>query len=150
MAFFIVFNPSPLYTFKISRLILGEFLSQKSILIVDDEEDLLEILKDTFELEDYTVYTAENAKDGLELFKNNAIDVIISDENMPLMNGHEFFLNIKKENKANPFLFYFLTGDIGADEAAIKKEGATGLIVKPFDADDLVLRISKEISSKLP
>lgn len=125
-------------------------MSQKSILIVDDEEDLLEILKDTFELEDYTVYTAENAKDGLELFKNNAIDVIISDENMPLMNGHEFFLNIKKENKANPFLFYFLTGDIGADEAAIKKEGATGLIVKPFDADDLVLRISKEISSKLP
>jgi len=67
-----------------------------SILIVDDESGVLSALKRTLIDEPYIVHTATGGVDGLELLKNNAIKVVISDERMPEMAGSEFLTAVKK------------------------------------------------------
>jgi DNA-binding response OmpR family regulator len=121
--------------------------SEISVLIVDDEPDLLEICADAFEMEDYKVLTAVDGVKGLEAFMNNNVDVIISDSYMPEMNGLQLLKTILDSEKDMP-IFYLSTGAIDITEDTLKEKGATGLISKPFDLDEILERVSNDLKAR--
>lgn len=122
--------------------------NKPSILLIDDEPDLLEICADAFEMEDYSVLTASDGKIGLDVINENShIDVIISDSHMPEMTGLELLDELSNSGKGYP-LFYLSTGAIDVTEDELKEKGATGLISKPFDLDDILERIKTDLEAR--
>jgi DNA-binding response OmpR family regulator len=116
-----------------------------TILIVDDEQELLEMYQDFLELEGFTVFSALSAILGNEILKANPqIQVIISDSHMPGMSGLEF-LKLVSMLPSKP-LFYLATGDIDQSKESIVQLGGTGLIAKPFDINEVITRIIKDLN----
>ncbi len=117
-----------------------------TILIVDDEIDLLEMFQDYFEMEGSKVYPALSAAIGLELLdQHDDIQVIISDFHMPGISGLEFLKRVSAHPNKMP-LFYLATGDIDQSDSEIIKLGGTGIISKPFDLDLVTKKILKDLN----
>lgn len=106
------------------------------LLIIDDEEEILKALYRQFRRE-YDVYTAPSAEQGYRLMTENPIQVIISDQRMPGMNGAEFFGKIK--NEYPDAIRLLLTGyaDIQAVISAINDGNIFRYIAKPWDPVEL-------------
>ncbi len=121
--------------------------SNYTILIVEDEEDLLEICEDTFEMECFKVVVARDGEEGLELFLSRDIDLILSDSKMPKMGGIELLNKIGKSHKNTP-PFFLLTGDVSLSEDELIKKGAKGLILKPFDLDEIVKKVEATLTER--
>lgn len=112
------------------------------ILVVDDEEGIITLLKDYFEMNDYEVYTAQNGKDALKKISKNP-DIILLDINMPEIDGIEVCNRIR-DYVSCPILF--LTARIeNADKINGFRTGADDYIVKPFDLDELGARVSAHL-----
>lgn len=115
------------------------------ILIVDDEIDLLEIYQEHFEIDGFEVFTASSAIEAMEAYKNNVgIRIIISDLNMGKMSGIDLLKCLKTTYQTIP-LFYLATGDSGKTEEYIKSLGGHGLVLKPFDLDEILIKIRKDL-----
>ncbi len=117
---------------------------KKQILIVDDSKTMLDMLNCTLDGAGYEVVQAENGQEGLSALAANNIDVIITDINMPVMDGIAFIREVRKNpaNKALPILT--LTTESSAEKKNEGREaGATGWIVKPFDPTKLLNVIRK-------
>ena len=114
-----------------------------SILVVDDEEDILDALYDTF-YEDYNVFKANNAKDALKILSKNPVDLIISDQRMPQTTGVEFFAQVNElYPQAGKVL---LTGyaDLQAIVDAINEGSVDKYITKPW-SDNQITKIVLEV-----
>ena len=83
-----------------------------NILIVDDNEIILNTLKFTLEDTDYNIFVASDGIDGLNLFKNNKFNLVITDIIMPKMDGIEFIRQLKKFDK-NIKIIVMSGGDLG-------------------------------------
>ncbi len=115
------------------------------ILIVDDEKDLLEGLKRTLDIElKCEVLTAENGIIALDIIKNRAIDIVLTDISMPKMDGVTLLKKIVKIDKSITTIMMTAFGTI---ELAVKtlQEGAYDFIQKPFDEDKLLRLLKKAI-----
>lgn len=114
------------------------------ILIVDDEEDLLEVCADAFEFAGHQVRTALNVTQALKILETDRFDAIISDSNMPDMSGEEFLAKIHKDViVGQKTQFYLATGAIDVNTKLLEENGASGVVTKPFDIDELIERIAK-------
>lgn len=112
------------------------------ILIIDDEEMILEMLKRCLEAEDFLVYTANSAKKALEQL-SIAPDIILLDINMPEINGFELCQAIR-DHITCPILF--LTARVTEQDAINGfSVGGDDYITKPFHMDELLARISAHI-----
>lgn len=110
-----------------------------TVLIVDDEKDLLDICVETFELEGFQVFGADNAPKAIEILKTQQVDVVVSDYMMPEMSGREFLEKLNSIFDRDSFpRFFFSTGAMDIDEKSLIDAGATGIIIKPFDIDELI------------
>ena len=115
------------------------------ILIIDDEEMILEMLKKCLEAEDFLVYTANSAKKALEQL-SIAPDIILLDINMPEINGFELCQAIR-DHITCPILF--LTARVTEQDAINGfSVGGDDYITKPFHMDELLARISAHIRRK--
>jgi DNA-binding NtrC family response regulator len=120
----------------------------RTILIVDDENDLLEMYKELFEFEGFKVLTAASANEAIKIYRDNSlIDLIISDSNMGAVSGLDFLKMLKDNNNEIP-PFYLATGAFDYTEIEIQKRGATRLILKPFDIDDILEKIKLDLKIK--
>lgn len=115
------------------------------ILIVDDDPDLLDMYQEVITIPGVKTITALSPKLALECCKNNpGIQVIISDAHMGDVSGMDFLKSLKEYYQTIP-VFYLLTGAFDINEADIIKDGARGLILKPFDLGEILERIKKDI-----
>jgi DNA-binding response OmpR family regulator len=115
------------------------------ILIVDDDPDLLDMYMDVIQIEGVVTMTAQSPQKAIECCKNNpGIQIIISDAHMGDISGMDLLRNLKEYYQTIP-VFYLLTGAFDIDEAQIIKDGARGLILKPFDLNEILVRIKKDI-----
>jgi two-component system chemotaxis response regulator CheY len=117
---------------------------KKRVLIVDDSRTIRDMVNFTLVNAGYDVVQAENGVEGLDALAQNEIDVIISDINMPEMDGITFIreLRVDPANKAKPVLV--LTTESSGDMKSKGREaGATGWIVKPFDPEKLIAVVRK-------
>lgn len=121
-------------------------LKNINLLLVDDEEDLLAIFSDLFEMEVAQVFSAQNGSEALNILKQNKIDIVISDNFMPEMTGPELLTAIKLDDQLSP-LFYFSTGDVDFTEKSVLELGAEGLFEKPFELEEIVEILNQKIST---
>jgi DNA-binding NtrC family response regulator len=117
----------------------------RKILIVDDEMDMLELLKRSLEPDlNCKVETALSGKLALQLLENKIFDLVLADIKMPGMDGLELLELIKRENPDLTVLMMTGHGDIEMAVEAMKS-GAYDFITKPFDHDSLLLRLEKAL-----
>jgi len=119
---------------------------KKKILVVDDFKNSLAVLKMTLEIKNYEVTTASNGQEALALFSTQKFDLLISDFNMPIMNGLELTKMIKSMALYRSFPIIIVSTEIDENK---KKEafqaGVTYWLKKPFKMDEFVKVIEKVI-----
>jgi DNA-binding response OmpR family regulator len=115
-----------------------------TILIVDDEKPIVELLKHRYVAKGHSVSTAYDGKEALELIKSNSYDLIFLDHNMPGLTGLELLRYIKQKNLKPKVVI--ITGYPEIDEFFMKGRGADEYLTKPFnikDIDDIVDKYSR-------
>ena len=115
-----------------------------SILAVDDSASMRQMVAFTLKGAGYNVIEAVDGKDALEKAKSGGADVVLTDVNMPNMDGIELVRQLRQLPKYKFTPMLLLTTESGADKKAQgKAAGATGWLVKPFDPRKLVDVIRK-------
>lgn len=118
--------------------------NKKTILCVDDEIDILELFQDELEDNGFNVIKAGSGNEGIEAFKNNDIDCLISDIRMPNGDGVSLVKNIKEQGKDIPMFLVTGFSDYTSEELA--GLGVNAVIFKPFDLEEVVLMVSKSLN----
>ena len=114
------------------------------ILAVDDSSSMRQMVSFTLKSAGYEVDEAEDGQKALNLAKSKKFDVVISDVNMPVMDGITLVSNLRQlpDYKFLPILM--LTTEAASDKKMEgKKAGATGWIVKPFNPEQLIATVKK-------
>lgn len=114
----------------------------KTILIVDDEEDLRDALAFDFKRQGFNVIQAENGKVAYQIVQNQPVSVVLSDVRMAGGDGVELLKNIKTTHPQIPVVLSTGFAEIGVDEAY--EIGAMAVILKPFER-----KVLKEIINKI-
>lgn len=111
-----------------------------NLLLVEDDIDLQKVLAQYLELSGFRVFPANHGKHGLEVFRKNHVDLCILDVMMPVMDGLLLGKEIRKLDPSMPIVFVTAKN---RKEDRIKglQQGADDYITKPFEAEELVLRI---------
>jgi two-component system, OmpR family, alkaline phosphatase synthesis response regulator PhoP len=117
------------------------------ILLVEDEENILDVVKLNLELEGYTVITAENGKDAVRFFKAQHFDLLILDIMLPEMNGFEICEQVRLTNSDVPIIF-LTAKDAPGDRITGLKKGADDYLTKPFTLEELLLRVQNLLKRK--
>jgi two-component system chemotaxis response regulator CheY len=119
---------------------------QICILIVDDDPDLLDMYQEVVAFDGVKTLTARSGREAINLCKNNpGIKVIVSDSNMGEMSGMELLKHLRSYYQTMP-VFYLLTGAFDVSEDEVKKAGGSGLVLKPFDLEEILERMKKDIN----
>ena len=118
----------------------------KTILAVDDSTSIRQMVAFTLKGAGYDVIEAADGQEGLEKAKSKTINLILTDQNMPRMDGLTLVKTLRglPQYKTTPMLM-LTTESSDAMKAQGKAAGATGWLVKPFDPDKLLEVVSKVI-----
>jgi two-component system chemotaxis response regulator CheY len=109
------------------------------ILAIDDTRTLRELLCRTLRAAKHDVIEAENGEEGLNRFSEAQPDVVITDLNMPVLDGIEFTRAVRSRADGGEVPIIILTTESGSDiKAEGRKAGATAWMVKPFDPQRLL------------
>lgn len=111
------------------------------ILIIEDEESLRNTLKLNLELEHYSVETCNNGKDAIEFIKSVKLDLILLDIMMPTISGIDVYKEIRRKGINTPIIFLTAKNNV-QDKIEGLKLGADDYITKPFDLEEVLLRIN--------
>ncbi|MFM7222814.1 MAG: response regulator transcription factor [Bacteroidota bacterium] len=118
--------------------------SKGSILVVEDEDNLRDALKLNLELEGYSVTCAENGAIALKRVEEEYFDLVILDVMLPEVDGFDVCQGIRLKNIESPILM--LSARSGSDDRVTGlKRGADDYLTKPFNLEELLLRIEKLI-----
>jgi len=116
---------------------------KKTILIVEDDEDLRGIYKEILELYDYDIQIAFNGSEGVEQFKQQKPSLVIMDAEMPVLDGYNAFKQIKEiDNNANVIIVTGFSENDPRSKEAIKL-GVSKIISKPLGVNDLLDLVKK-------
>ena len=116
----------------------------QTILVVDDEPNYLIILEELLEDEGFEVLTATNGNEALEVAEKADINLIVTDMQMPEMNGVELLFESKKRWPAIPVIMVTAFGEVDKAVSAMQA-GAFNFLSKPFKNDELIANIKKAI-----
>ncbi len=130
-----------------SLLQKASLLRKRLVLVVDDSRIIINIIKKGFEKEGFSVLTAENGKVALEILAEHTPDLIISDLNMPVMDGLSFCKTLRINPKFSSIPFVAMSSE--SDRFRMRQmlqSGAATYIVKPFNVDQLIIMVEKLLS----
>ena len=114
-----------------------------SILIVEDDEDLRDLVKMMLELEGFDVQTAQHGREALELVGESMPDLILLDIKMPVMDGWSFAVEFRARYGSSAPIVVMTAAEHAAARA--QEVGAKGWISKPFAYDDLVTLVRSHL-----
>ncbi|MBK5100800.1 MAG: response regulator [Desulfobacteraceae bacterium] len=114
----------------------------EKLLLIDDERPILETLGISISSEGYEVFTAENGKEGLEIFDREDIKLVLTDIKMPVMDGIELLKKVKRSGKQAEVIVITGHGDMDSAIAALRY-GASDFITKPVRDEALMLAIQR-------
>lgn len=118
--------------------------SKANILLVEDEENLHDALKLNLELEGYEITSAYDGNEAIKAVKDEYFDLIIMDVMLPQMDGITVTETIRIQNNEVPILILSAKNS-SADRVLGLKKGADDYMVKPFNLEELLLRVDKLI-----
>lgn len=122
-------------------------LAEKSILVVDDEEDIRDILREGFEMDGATTWGASNGSVAIEMLQKNHFDVVITDMRMPNGNGLEVIKKVKAMDLKNTKVF-LCSGYSDVTEEESYKLGVSAVFSKPFNTDEIISVIISVLNKK--
>jgi DNA-binding NarL/FixJ family response regulator len=124
----------------------AESKQPKQLLLIDDDPNLVLLVKDYLELRGYTVMTAKNGRDALKVFEKDIPNLIICDVMMPEMDGYTFVKKVRENPQTSwlPVLFLSAKGQ-SQDRVIGLSKGADVYMVKPFEPDELVAQIEASL-----
>ena len=119
-------------------------MAAKRILTVDDSTTIRRLLSFTLKQSGFEVTEAEDGVQALEIARNHEFDLVITDLNMPNMNGIQLVAALRHEEayKAKPIIMLTTESD-EAKKAEGKQAGVTGWLIKPFNPEQLLKIINK-------
>lgn len=115
-----------------------------SILVVDDEPNYLIILSELLRDEGLEVFTASSGKDGLAMMQDVDLDLVLTDMQMPQMDGLQFLEKIKEKNSHLPVIMITAFAEVEKAVAAMQA-GAFNYLAKPFSNEELLVNINKAV-----
>ena len=113
---------------------------RRPILVVDDDPDIVAMLRDFLESEGLAVRTAANGAEALELLDTVAPALILLDMRMPVLDGWGFAERLRERNVAYPIV---VMSAAQSAQSWAEEIGATGYIAKPFDVNELLQTIER-------
>ncbi len=116
------------------------------VLVVEDDDTLREALCDTIKFGGYEAVAAANGRDALSRMEDGVVDMIISDVQMDLMDGHHLLREVRSRRPQMPFVMITAHGSV-RDAVAAMRDGATDYLLKPFEAEvllDMVARMEPQ------
>lgn len=118
----------------------------KTVLSVDDSASIRQMVAFTLKSAGYTVIEAADGQEGLDKAKANAVNLVLTDQNMPKMDGLTLIKTLRSlpQYKTTPILM-LTTESSDAMKSQGKAAGATGWLVKPFDPQKLMDVVKKVI-----
>lgn len=119
------------------------------ILVIEDESDIRDAVKDWLHFEGYEVIGAENGKQGLELIYSEHPDLVLCDISMPIMDGHEVLIELRSNPSYAQIPFVFLTA--AADRESVQTGmnlGADDYLTKPFSHTDIVDAVKTRLAQR--
>lgn len=111
-----------------------------TVLIVEDDKNLRNLMNIKLNKEGYNTVTAENGKVGLEVFYNNHVDIVLVDDMMPIMSGCELVSNLREQGSSVPVIMLTAKGTIEDKEHGFLS-GVDDYMVKPIDFNEMLLRM---------
>ena len=121
--------------------------SNISVLIIDDEVDMCDMLSHILDQAGFTAYTAHDGNTGLEVFNKESPNVVILDLCMPGMNGMDVLKQIKYTGSETPVIIISASEEIQSAVEAIK-HGAYNYFKKPFNNEEVVLTVEKALEER--
>ena len=118
----------------------------RKVLVIDDDDDLADVVRQVLRDAGYSVATVRHGAAALELTKHVAPDLILVDLSMPIMDGWSFVSQYRRMATQSARIV-LLTGNPSAAEIARTLE-ADGYITKPFAMDDLVATVARELPAQ--
>lgn len=118
----------------------------KRLLLIDDDPNLILLVKDYLEFRGYEVITAENGQEALEVLQKETPDMIICDVMMPQMDGYSLVEHVRKDPRTSwiPVLFLSAKGQ-SQDRVKGLNTGADVYMVKPFEPEELVAQVESSL-----
>ncbi len=121
-------------------------MSDERILVVEDNEIMLNGIRDILQMAGYQVQTAMDGEEALHLLESYRPDLIVSDIMMPRMDGYQFFSAVRANPKWIGIPFIFLTAkDQRIDVRLGKQLGADDYLTKPFEPEDLLIAVEAKL-----
>ena len=120
----------------------------KHILLAEDDLDFGGILKQYLEISGFKITWAKDGEEALDLYNKDSFDICVLDVMMPKKDGFTLAEDIIEINPETPFIF-LTARKMKEDKIKGLKLGADDYIVKPFEADELVLRLQNIFKAKL-
>lgn len=118
------------------------------ILVVEDDLDLREAIVDTLEIEGFQVLQAGNGREALSVLETEMVSLVISDVNMPQMDGYQLLRKMSVQWPSLPVLIMTAYGSISNAVEAIRN-GAVDYLEKPFETKKLIKTVSKFIPTEV-
>ena len=118
----------------------------KRLLLIDDDPNLILLVKDYLEFRGYEVVTAENGREALDVLEQDIPDMIICDVMMPEMDGYTFVNHVREDERTSwiPVLFLSAKGQ-SQDRVKGLNIGADVYMVKPFEPEELVAQVEASL-----
>lgn len=113
----------------------------RKILLAEDDADFASVLKQFLELYGYAVFWAKDGEEAYKMFQNESFNICILDVMMPKMDGFTLAEKMIEHNPSTPFIF-LTAKKLKEDIIKGLKLGADDYIVKPFEVDELILRLN--------
>jgi len=117
-------------------------MAEAQIMVVEDDAELLEALSETLSTAGYGVAHARDGSDALKLLEKQQFDLVVSDIQMPNMDGHSMLKKVKENHPDLPVMLMTAYGSIQQAVDAMR-DGAVDYMVKPFEAEVLVNMVSR-------
>jgi len=117
-------------------------MKQYDVLVVEDDHDLCEALCDTLELEGYKILYANNGTEALSKLAKNNFRLVVSDIQMPVMDGFQLLNNMQQMHPDTPVVLMTAYGTIPKAVEAMQS-GAADYLIKPFEASTLVKKVAE-------
>lgn len=119
------------------------------ILVIDDEPNIVQTLKDRLEMNEYEVVTACNGREGMQQAEKERPDVVLLDVIMPVMDGHEMLEALRRQSWGQEMSVIMLTARSQTQDIVRANScGIDDYIVKPFDLSELLEKIESIIEQR--
>ena len=123
-----------------------ESLDSAQILVVDDEEDIRKVLQEGIKHEGYECFVAGNAKEGLYVFDDKHVDLVITDIRMPGLSGIDFGQIVRQKYHCDVIIMTGYVDDFSYEN--VMGKGASDFIQKPVGIEELILRVKRVLRER--